>query len=167
MSIRYGSLNEKYLLRLFDKASRNHILYLPCNAPHKSHRLPNKNPMTRHEKTPFELLSRVVQWLPKWYLLLLFPLVASQRLKVSPCCFSEIKTGVQEKVWGKHLYPAHLGYRTGEDWVGSNLKAFFLQFCLHNTRKRYVNCQGKRPSTVLSSCDAYELQQWPAWQGVP
>lgn len=46
------------------------------NAPLKSHRLPNKNPSTEHEKATSEVLVRRVQRVPKQHRS--WPLAASQ-----------------------------------------------------------------------------------------
>lgn len=52
----------------------------------KSPRLSNNNPSTRHEKSLFQLLVRSPRDSSKQYRLLLWPLVASLKLKVSLYC---------------------------------------------------------------------------------
>jgi hypothetical protein len=49
----------------------------------KTHRISGRNPRAMDEKLLFELLIRRVQEMPKQHRLLLLPLVASQRFKVS------------------------------------------------------------------------------------
>ena len=94
----------------------------------------------------FELLARPVQETLKTYSLLLLPLVTMYCWRSYAC---------QKQ-------------RPRSPWAETDLNIPSLRTNFYGTRRRpQPASKERRQPTLLSSCDAYELHQWLAWQHIP
>lgn len=107
---------------------------------------------TGHKKSPLELLVKgEKKTIPKYYGLFIFAL----------CCLSEIG--------GKYLLlrkASNSAIRL-RIWAGADMKASSMRLALTVLKGVMQVAKRWKQPIVLRSCDAYELQQWPAQQSSP
>lgn len=89
--------------------------------------------------------------LPKYYRLLLLPLLVSKQLKTPPIA--------KDTMIFRHI--------TQRAQAASNVKASSLRSSFYGTRRHQQLSKGGKPPTVLPRDDAHEQQPWPAWQSNP
>lgn len=119
--------------------------------PSKSHRLFINNPNARHKKAPFKLLTKGIQDSLQIRVLPLL-LVTWQKLNIKHYCWKTLCT----------LYPELRGSRLNPF---PKLPCWWSSFIVSESDIEALS--GCRQSTVLSSCDVYEWQQWASWQEFP
>lgn len=83
-----------------------------------------------------------------------------QPIDIALGCLPELEVPIAED-------GLHFRHRTQRIWVRSDLKASSLRTTFHSTKSAVQDAKGWKQQIVLSSCDAYEPQQWPEWQDIP
>lgn len=106
----------------------------------KIHRLSNQAPRFKHEKFLLSCWWSFTKKLLKSCMLLLLPLVASLWFNVSPSCWRHYT--LQNQIL--------------KIWAESNLKASFLPFSFHTTRRCCARCQGREETNG-------PIQLWCLW----